>query len=56
MLAVPIWLIVIFLVYALVHGPATQEPIVVNDDPSCESGPLTIQPAELATRKYWEEC
>lgn len=52
----PIWLIVIFLVYALIHGPSTDQTVVVNDEPGCESGPITITTAELATRKYWEEC
>jgi hypothetical protein len=54
-LAVPVWLIVIFLLVGLLSSQGDR-PVVVNTEPGCKSGPITIAASELATRRYWEEC
>lgn len=55
-LAIPVWIIVAALLYGLLAGPDDERTVIVNDDPSCESGPITLAPSELATREYWKEC
>lgn len=54
-LAIPVWLIVILLVFGVLHGAPEPSKTVVNDKPSCETAE-TIPVSDLGTDRYWERC
>lgn len=55
-LALPVWLIVLLLVFGVLHGSPEPSTVTVNDDPSCASGPIELPVADLGTARYWEAC
>lgn len=54
-LAIPVWLIVILLIFGVLHGAPEPSETVVNDRVTCES-PETVPVANLGTDPYWERC
>jgi hypothetical protein len=54
-LAIPVWLIVILLVFGVLHGAPEPSETVVNDKATCDHAE-TIPVANLGTDHYWERC
>jgi hypothetical protein len=54
-LAVPVWLIVILLVFGVLHGAPEPSETVVNDKVTCDHAE-TVPVANIGTDRYWERC